>query len=303
MLRPSLTLVLDLDERCAQEDTILEVKRNYAHIGTPVIRTHAAQSDEPARNVMRCLVNMGAYRFLMSADEGADEKWTDIIDPWLANLFRRVGNNMKVFNDRQRSIGLPELVFDSMDVELQSSQFIIGIHPDALCLVDPSAHANATVARNLLNDGTLTDAIRVDMPTAASFEEQRADAWTKWVKEHPEAIESNATPESLADEEDSAQSESVAQRKHTSVKPIGSEDEETRERRMREDTEAKSYENTAVAPTDSSTLPPVDEAQDATEEEEEEERFDFDVDYSLWEVTFADGTKRIFDSTTRTFVA
>ena len=35
LLRPSLTLVLDLDERVAAEQTILEINRSYAHIGTP----------------------------------------------------------------------------------------------------------------------------------------------------------------------------------------------------------------------------------------------------------------------------
>lgn len=48
LLRPSLTLVLDLDERVAAEQTILEINRSYAHIGTPVIRTHACESVEDA---------------------------------------------------------------------------------------------------------------------------------------------------------------------------------------------------------------------------------------------------------------
>ena len=53
LLRPSLTLVLDLDERVAAEQTILEINRSYAHIGTPVIRTHACESaeDAPVRNL------------------------------------------------------------------------------------------------------------------------------------------------------------------------------------------------------------------------------------------------------------
>ena len=60
MLRPSLTLVLDLDERVAGEDTVLEIRRTYAHICTPVIRTHAAESeDAPQRNEARMIVNMG----------------------------------------------------------------------------------------------------------------------------------------------------------------------------------------------------------------------------------------------------
>ena len=71
LLRPSLTLVLDLDERVAAEQTILEINRSYAHIGTPVIRTHACESaeDAPVRNTARLIVNMGTYSYLNSADE------------------------------------------------------------------------------------------------------------------------------------------------------------------------------------------------------------------------------------------
>ena len=60
LLRPSLTLVLDLDERVAAEQTILEINRSYAHIGTPVIRTHACESteDAPVRNTARLIVNI-----------------------------------------------------------------------------------------------------------------------------------------------------------------------------------------------------------------------------------------------------
>lgn len=36
LLRPSLTLVLDLDERVAAEQTILEINRSYAHIARPL---------------------------------------------------------------------------------------------------------------------------------------------------------------------------------------------------------------------------------------------------------------------------
>ena len=66
LLRPSLTLVLDLDERVAAEQTILEINRSYAHIGTPVIRTHACESteDAPVRNTARLIVNMGTYSYL-----------------------------------------------------------------------------------------------------------------------------------------------------------------------------------------------------------------------------------------------
>lgn len=44
LLRPSLTLVLDLDERVAAEQTILEINRSYAHIGTPLFAPMRAKA-------------------------------------------------------------------------------------------------------------------------------------------------------------------------------------------------------------------------------------------------------------------
>ena len=38
--------------------------------------------------------------------------------PWIGNMLRKIGNNMKVFNDRQRKIGYPEVHFDTLDIEL-----------------------------------------------------------------------------------------------------------------------------------------------------------------------------------------
>ena len=67
---------------------------------------------------------------------------------------------------------------------------------------------------------------------------------------------------------------------------------------LREDAEAKSYENTAVPPTNSRTLP----RPQREEPEPEPERFSFEVDYALWSVEYADGTRRTFDSAQRSFV-
>ena len=71
------------------------------------------------------------------------------------------------------------------------------------------------------------------------------------------------------------------------------EDEEL----LAEDVIAKSYENTAVPPTDSEALP-----RPQREEEEEEEPFDFPVDYTLWAVIGTDGATRTYDCAAAAFV-
>lgn len=286
LLRPSLTLVLDLDERVAAEQTILEINRSYAHIGTPVIRTHACESaeDAPVRNTARLIVNMGTYSYLNSADEGADERWETIVGPWIGNMLRKIGNNMKVFNDRQRKIGYPEVHFDTLDIELDAGAFTVAVRPQGAGDVDEAVAELVTAARDLRNDGTFAEAVRVELPCAESWNAQRDTAWEAWVAEHPEVLEEPDTDEdaSAGDVADEA------------AEPAP---EKTREELLAEDIAAKSYENTAVPPTDSEALP-----RPQREEEEEEEPFDFPVDYTLWAVIEADGATRTYDCAAAAFV-
>lgn len=278
MLRPSLTLVLDLDERVATEDTALEIKRSYAHICTPVIRTHAA-SDDDARNTARALVKLGTQRYLDASVEGADACWNDIVEPWIANLLHKVGNNMKVFNDRQRHIDLPEVHFERFDIELEGGSLVLGLHPSPSGLLDPSLRELIGLARTLVNNGTLKDAQRINMPSDESYESQRSQAWESWIETHPETLEETAAHD--GDEVECA-----------SINP---EPEKSPEEKEREDIEAKSYENTAVAPTNSNALP-----RPKKEEEEEPEQFDFKPDYALWSIARKDGGLIAFDSRANT---
>ena len=284
LLRPSLTLVLDLDERVAAEQTILEINRSYAHIGTPVIRTHGEpEPDAPARNTARLIVNMGTYSYLNSADEGADERWDAIVGPWIGNMLRKIGNNMKVFNDRQRKIGYPEVFFDTLDIELGGSTFTVAVRPQGAGAVSEEAAVLVSRARALRNDGTFADATRVELPCAEDWAAQRAEAWGAWIVEHPEAEEDTAAE--AADEEAAAAPATTE-----------SEPAKTREELLAEDIIAKSYENTAVPPTDSDALPRPERVQ-----EEEEDPFDFAVNYRRWAVIGADGTTRIWDADAGTF--
>lgn len=311
LLRPSLTLVLDLDERVATEQTILEINRSYAHIGTPVMRTHAPEdamgkADEidacaasegagektaetesaPVRNIARLIVNMGTYAYLNSADEGADERWDTIVGPWIGNMLRKIGNNMKVFNDRQSKIGYPEVHFDTLDIELGAGAFTVAVRPQGAGMVDEAVSELVSAARALRNDGTLAGAMRVELPCASSWEAQRDAAWETWVAEHPEVLEEpEAEEDAPVDTEGSADD------------TANDAPEKTREELLAEDIIAKSYENTAVPPTDSEALP-----RPERKEEEKEEPFDFPVDYTLWGVFGPDGAMRTYDSAAAAFI-
>lgn len=308
LIRPSMTLVLDLDERLATQDSIQEIKRCYTHIGTPVIRKHTpASDDEPMINTARLLVKFGTRKYLYSADEGADELWNTVVEHWIGSMLHKIGNNMKVFNDRQRKINMPEIVFDHFDIELQGSAFTVSLHPDAWSFVDKELAAQVDLARTLLNEGVLGDAVRIDAPSDEAYEQQRAAAWEVWQQEHPEPEpepaeqdQNDSDPDAQTDDEviseDSAATE--ADTKPSTSERIPEPGDPDYAEWLEKDREAKSYENTAVAPTDSEDLPSVERE----EEPEEPERFDFPVDYSLWAVTYADGSKRLFDATTKSYI-
>jgi hypothetical protein len=280
LLRPSLMLILDLDERLATTETTLEIKRCYTYIGTPLIRTHAPEvgEDAPIVNTARMMVNLGTKKYLHSADEGADELWDTVVEQWIGNMLHKIGTTMRAFNKRQRKIGLPEVVFDRFNVELQASEFVVSLHTDPQSYIDEGLKSLVTQVRGLLNDGKLgTDVKMFVAPTDESYETQRAQAWDAWIEAHPEALEQ---PEPKPEVE---------------AEP---EEELTREEWLERDKQAKSYENTAVAPTDSDELP---EYKGRVEEEEEPEQFAFEINYAACEVVYADGTKRAFNLDTQAF--
>ena len=279
LLRPSMTLVLDLDERLSTKDTVQEIKRCYPYVGVPVVRSHEAQSSEaPIENKARMIVGLGTRKYLRSANEGADELWDTVVSRWIGNMLHKIGSTMKAFNTRQRKINLPEVIFDRIDIELQGGEFVVALHTDPQSFIDFDAHEFVDQARSLLNDGTLDNAVRILIPSEESYEDQCATAYETWLKEHPEP------------EDDTALAE---QEQETEAEP-----ELTREEWLELDKQAKSYENTAVPPTDSNTLPPIQRE----EEEPEPERFSFEVDYSSeWTAVFADGTHHSFNPTTQQF--
>lgn len=302
-MHPSLTLVLDLDERLSTQETKLEIARCYSYVGNPLVRKHAASEGEP-ENIARFLVSAGTRKYLMSTDEGADDLWSETVEPWIASMFFKVGNTAAAFNKRMRKIGLPEINYARADVELQDGQFIVGLRPDPENRIGRSVAAQVDAARAMLNEGVLEGAVRVNAPSSKSWDEQYGAARIAWDEAQAEAEAAAAQAEAeAANIGGSAPSdmapEPTGALKHTAgPMPDWKRDPEAFAAWEAADREAKSYENTAVPPTDSDDLPPIGNPV----EPPEPPRFDFDVDYSVWDVFFADGTVRTFDSNTRTFL-
>lgn len=292
MLRPEMTLVIDLDERLATRETIDEIKRCYSHIGAPVMRNHHEDAPEgekeaPVHNYATMMVDLGLRDYLHSEEEDADELWDEIVEPWIYNMIYKIGNNMKTFNDRQRKISLPQVLFDRFDIELGDGEFTVGLRPDAISLMDANLNKQVGLARKLLNDGTIAGAVRIDAPSEEAYEAQEKAAREIWDEEHPEEQE---TVEFTNTEDDPEGGKKLMP---------DPEDEEAYQKWLAEDEDSKSYENTAVPPTDDDSLP----FPEREEEPEEPEQFDFDVDYSLWTVTYEDGSSRQFDSSKLQFIS
>ncbi len=319
LYRPNLILILDLDESLASEQTIAEIRRCYSHIGTPIIRKHAQNNDSQnstcanqnnqgnqdssaqdasdtcksacqgscsTGNIASIIVDTNKKPYLYSKDEDADELWNDVIAKWLENMIHKIGNNMKVFNDRQRKIHLPQIIFERLDIVMGEDELTIGLHTDPVSFVDENLCEQINMARDLINDATLENTARIDMPAYEEYQKQYDAEYKTWLETHPEPEEprtdgniDNVNPD------------------------LGSipdfDDKEAYERWAQADIEAKSYENTAVEPTDSDALP----RPERPEEPKDIELFDFEVDYSVWKITDKENNKRLFDSKTKAFIS
>ena len=177
--RPSLTLILDLDERLDSEDVRLEIDRCYSYVGSTLVRTHPACDGEP-QNIMRFLVKLGTRRYLRAEDEGADELWNDVMERWFYNELYKVSNNMLIYNRRQREVGNPQLVFDWIDVELQNGQLHALLHCDNVSGIRPETSELLTQLRAAYNEGALgEDVVRAYLPAPASYEERRPPGWRR----------------------------------------------------------------------------------------------------------------------------
>ena len=119
--RPSLTLILDIDERFDSEETRLEVGRCYTYVGTALVRTHKAEGDAEPENIMRMLVKLGTRKYLSREDEESEALWSTVIERWLYNQFHTVVNNMQIFNRRQREIGNDPLPFTGLKSSLKTA--------------------------------------------------------------------------------------------------------------------------------------------------------------------------------------
>lgn len=274
--RPSCTLILDIDERLFSEEVKLEVGRCYPYVCTTLVRTHPASDGEPV-NTARILAKLGTRKYVHSSDEGADELWSDVMERWLHNEFHKIGNNLVIYNRRQREIGGVELNFDWLEVELENGALTLAWRLDSTSFIDPERSALASQVRALLNGGALGEGVvRVQMPSDASYAQQAA-----------QAAEEQAAREAAADEK--------AARKAEEERLAAEKAEQEAEAAFLESPELVAEEEKE---TDGETY---EEMRAEIEEKFAMPEADFAIDYAAWTVVYADGSQRDFDSVAGAF--
>lgn len=271
--RPSLTLIVDLDERLATEEVRLEVNRCYSYMGSTLVRTHAAGECEP-ENVIRFLVKLGTRDYLHAGTEGADELWNDVMERWFYNELHKVSNNMRIYNRRQREIGNPELTFDWIDIELQNGELHALLHCDNVSGIDADTSKLLTQLRAAYNSEALGEApARVLLPTPESYAQQ---------------LEAGLQARAQRLEQEAAAREAAAAEAREAAEAA----EALAEEAFLESPELLDAKGGDIAAAASDPEEAVKESPFALDEA------DFEVDYRLWLVEYADGTTRTFDSET-----
>lgn len=276
--RPSGMLILDIDERLDSEDVRLEINRCYPYVCSTLVRVHEADGEEDVHNVARLFVKLGTRKYVDSADEGADELWNDVIEHWIYNSFHKLGNQMKIYNRRQREIGGTELYFDALELDLENGKLKVALRLDSNSDIDASCASLVSAVRSALNDGSLGEGVvRVQLPSDESYAEQAEKA-----------------------EEGKAEREEAARK--------AAEAEEEAKANARAEAEATADENFLESPElAEADAEPVGMSESEVEAEMEAKfgfpEADFAVDFTVWTVEYADGSVRTYDSAAGEFKA
>ncbi|AJC12664.1 hypothetical protein JI75_08410 [Berryella intestinalis] len=269
--RPSLALVLDVDEEYATKETRLEVGRCYSYVGSTVVRSHKRAEGARPLNRAELHVKLGNRRYLASDDEGADELWNDVIERWLFNQFGTIANNMRIYNRRQREIGGTELDFDYLDVVLENGGLVVQARLDSTSGIPAEVSAVVSQIRSALNAGALgPDVHRVTIPSEADYRRQVTEAQIR--SEQDLGTETEGLPAQGENPDPIEASEQIDE-------PFTESDDlvDTSEQDALAELEAQMEAKFA--------LPDPD----------------FEIDYRIWGVMLPDGTEKEFDSAALSF--
>lgn len=272
---PSLLLVLNIDESLATQETRLEIKRSYGYVGSTVIRPHEAAPEGEIVNTVEMHVKLPGVEYLRKQTQEADALWNDMIKRWLYNQFHTLGNQMQIYNRRQREEGNVELYFDWLNVIFEDGAFTVKVRLNSVSSLPPECAEVFSQLRSMLRDGTIGEDVNcVLLPAVESFENQvRA-----WEDAEPERQAKQAAEEQAIAEEAALKAQEAAK---------------------------EAEENFTEAP-DLLESQPAEFDEESWQAELERKYSlpdpDFDIDYAMWGIVQSDGSIKTFDSLKRCYV-
>ena len=114
MIRPSLILNVDVDERLYSKDLVAEIKRTYSYVAPSIVASHAPAADD-AENTIRFDVKLH-QPYWDKNDSEADALWTEVMPKWLHNMFYKVSSTIKAANDQYVEQGVAPLPYTWVEV-------------------------------------------------------------------------------------------------------------------------------------------------------------------------------------------
>lgn len=277
---PSNIIIFNIDERAFDNEIKLALKRSWTHIGEILVRSHAGNETLEPSNFIHVTVKYGTRKFLLSNEE-ADTNWNERIEQHLLSTMRKISNNIVAFNRRQRKCGDPELAFDFIEFELEAGALTLEYRLDSNGCLPASCADIASDIRQALNEGILGEVTRVKIPSAKSYQEQVTQYAAEKAASSPDESVS-ADDDLLCDTADTQED----------IEFIESPD-----------LVAKLAEQEVAASTQVSPF----EVAPLTEEQWEAEYgvmdADFEINYTIWEAVYVDGTSREFNPQSKEFIS
>lgn len=172
MIRPTLILNIDLDERSWTDELAADLRRAYTHVAATQVKSRPACS-EAAESVIRLNVKLRSP-YWDDDIEGASEQWASGMPKWLGNVFYKVSSNMLAFNRMRTDRGDEGMCFSWMEIALEGD-LVLAIRLNADSSIPENALEMVEKARALYNEGALgTDLARISIPSAGSYAAQAA---------------------------------------------------------------------------------------------------------------------------------
>lgn len=173
LVRPSLILQVDLDERTCSDEVIAGIKRSYSYVAPTTVATHEP-GEGPARNVMRFRIRLHRP-YWDKNDPDAEKLWSGMMPTWLRNMFYKVSSTIVAAAKMSRKQGDPVLEYAWVELEFGDNALV------AVKTADDSSIPEEAVGwvervRDLMGEGAFGDEplACVRIPSLASLERQRA---------------------------------------------------------------------------------------------------------------------------------